>query len=80
MVNIAATSRGPESSSATPENHLPIVESLNNEETVNHAHELAKRRIIHYEGIINSNRHLPTDNKFFTEERITLRVTLKLFF
>uniref|UniRef100_A0A7I4YCV2 YkuD domain-containing protein n=1 Tax=Haemonchus contortus TaxID=6289 RepID=A0A7I4YCV2_HAECO len=56
-----------------PNQPLPFIEQLNSDASVRQAQELAKRRIDHYESIINANKKLPNDQKLFTGENITLR-------
>ncbi|VDL71220.1 unnamed protein product [Nippostrongylus brasiliensis] len=70
MVN--AVSSRPNQQSTTDQ-QLPIVETVTDTSSVEQAHELARRRIRHYQETIEANRNKPSEQKFFTEERVTLR-------
>ncbi|KJH53153.1 hypothetical protein DICVIV_00651 [Dictyocaulus viviparus] len=65
----ATTSRQP----SCPDRPLPIIEPGNANASIQQAHELALRRVAHYKSTIDANRHETADQRFFSEERITLQ-------
>ncbi|CAJ0599516.1 unnamed protein product [Cylicocyclus nassatus] len=62
-----------DSRASEAEPSLPVVETINNEVSVNQAHDLARKRLNRYHNVIEANRNLPVDQRFYTEERISLK-------
>ncbi|EYC38421.1 hypothetical protein Y032_0718g1804 [Ancylostoma ceylanicum] len=62
-----------ERSRAEPESQIPVVETVNTALSVQQAQDLAKKRLIRYQSVIEANKNHPTDHRFYTEERVTLR-------
>ncbi|KAK6741778.1 hypothetical protein RB195_009569 [Necator americanus] len=58
---------------ADADEQIPVVEALSSGAPIQQAQDLAKRRISRYQSIIEANKDHPTDQRFYTEERITLR-------